>query len=146
MLILTAPYFSFFKSNACVWWFSKSECFPQSFNPHLSVFFFFLMPFSLSLFPSRPSSLCRSAEIPCAVPWQQNDSHPPGLTGRELSHHHVHLLLSLQLQWCRNQIHLDVWPTVSCFHAQEPLAAAPCNTTHIPVSLSCSCSAEMCLI
>lgn len=107
---------------------------------------FFFMPFSPSLFPSRPSSLYLFAEIPRAVPWQQNDSHPPGLTGRELSHHHVHLLLSLQLQWCRNQIHLDVWPTVSCFHAQERLAAAPCSTTHISVSLSCSCSAQMCSI
>lgn len=63
MLILTAPYFSFFKSNACVWWFSKSECFPQSFNPHLSVFFFFFNAV-LTVFVSLSSilslSLCRN--------------------------------------------------------------------------------------
>lgn len=74
--------------------------------------FFYLSFFYVFL----PSSLYIFVEISRAIPWQQNDSHLTGLAGRELSHHHVHLLLSLQLQWYRDQIHFDVWPTVTCFH------------------------------
>lgn len=63
--------------------------------------------FHLSLCP--PSS---SAENSRAVPWQQNDPHPAGLPRWKLPHHHVHLLLSLQLQRCRDQVDFDVWTTV----------------------------------
>lgn len=53
------------------------------------------------------------AEVPRAVPRQQNDTHFTGFPGGQLSHHHVHLLLALQLQRCRDQVHAHVWPKVT---------------------------------
>lgn len=80
------------------------------FEPYNLLLCLFLTPFfSCDL---EISFFFLSVEIPRAVPWQQNDSHPSGLAWRELSHHHVHLLLPLQLQRHRDQIHADVWPAV----------------------------------
>lgn len=70
---------------------------------------FLLSASSLLIFPL---SLSLPTEKPRAVPWQQNDPHPAGLPGRELPHHHVHLLLSLQLQRRRDQVDSDVWTAV----------------------------------
>lgn len=70
------------------------------------IFFLFAFLFLLLSDPLSPAEISRS------VPRQQNDPHPAGLSGWELSHHHVHLLLALQLQRGRNQIHPDVWTTV----------------------------------
>lgn len=56
--------------------------------------------------------LCPPAEGLRALPGQQDDTDPAGLAGGELPHHHVHLLLPLQLQRRRNQVHPHVWAEV----------------------------------
>lgn len=110
--MLTLIFFLIFqKQSVFLSWGNHSDCSPQSFKP-------LFMPCCPSLHHCFPPSLCHFAEIPCSIPWQQNDSHLTGLSGRELPHHHVHLLFSLQLQWCGDQINLNVWPTASRTYAK----------------------------
>lgn len=82
----------------------------------LSLFLFLAAHHCLPL--THPLCICRFAEIPRPVPWQQNDPHLTRLSGWELPHHHVHLLFSLQLQWRGDQINLNVRPTASRSHAK----------------------------
>ena len=44
---------------------------------------------------------------------QQNDTNSPGLLGRKLPYNYVHLLLTVQLQRCGDQVHPDVRAAVS---------------------------------
>lgn len=66
--------------------------------------------------PPAPECRRAPAEGVRAVPGQQNDAHPAGLAGGELPHHHVHLLLPLQLQRRRDQIHAYVRAAVRGGH------------------------------
>lgn len=58
--------------------------------------------------PLSPPVSPPPAEGVRAVPGQQDDTDPAGLAGGELPHHHVHLLLPLQLQRRRDQVHPHV--------------------------------------